>query len=643
MTLRNNPFYILRVSCSAGRREIVLASDELSFLLDSEICSKAQNELINVNKRLSAEINWFIDVDANTIDQIRSNIDNSEPISTDGLISLSRLNATLYNFSLIEFEDDFELGYSILEIDEQYTNLDVSEIVELINNNRDMAKLALVKAQDVITELGKKREEIRQMITEKLSSLDQDTYVQLVTVIAEKCIADDLYTDGVILSDVIDQYEVRIQSVLEKSTEDIENHIERIKNWKDNASVSADIELLISRVRKWDVLAQPLQLKSQANGIPHEISERLGSSLRNLALFLHNEKGVTKEALNLVNAMKSVFAELGELSELFDSDSETLNVLLKEQNEVEVFEKEGLIEELNSFMKESKDVLSFSNSTRVNCYVESVKKLNRRLKSLDVDRATKNKIRENICGLARGTAIELHNTKHQTDYALTIVNVLLDEFNDMPLLRNKLNEDSRALMRQSALSDSAVNKSSSSGNKGCVIGVLVFVAIIGVLTFIFSIGKPSSSKNTSTSSSNYNNSEAYSKSESSNPSSSSKKSESYSTIGLSKSNFERYFNLETDAEFVDDNVTISYSITPKDSFCYNYPESSEKIEVEIGIVVSMFKYNFGDQKYNKKHSVVLEKSKKYTASGKFSFTYSSVSETVYWGAEVTSCSGKIRQ
>ena len=125
MALRNNPFYILRVSCSAGRREIALASDEMSLLLDSEICSKAQNELINVNKRLSAEINWFIDVDANTIDQIRSNIDNSEPISTDGLISLSRLNATLYNFSLTEFEDNFELGYSVLEIDEQYTTLNV--------------------------------------------------------------------------------------------------------------------------------------------------------------------------------------------------------------------------------------------------------------------------------------------------------------------------------------------------------------------------------------------------------------------------------------------------------------------------------------------------------------------------------------
>lgn len=264
MALRNNPFYILRVSCSAGRREIALASDEMSLLLDSEICSKAQNELINVNKRLSAEINWFIDVDANTIDQIRSNIDNSEPISTDGLISLSRLNATLYNFSLTEFEENFELGYSVLEIDEQYTNLDVSEIVELINNNRDMAKLALVKAQDVITELGKKREEIRQIITEKLSSLNQDDYIQLATMIAEKCVADIEYEDGVVLSDVIDQYEVRIQSALEDSTDEIEKHIERIKSLANDSAVSENIDSLIRRVEKWDVLAQPLQLKSQA-------------------------------------------------------------------------------------------------------------------------------------------------------------------------------------------------------------------------------------------------------------------------------------------------------------------------------------------------------------------------------------------
>ena len=143
--------------------------------------------------------------------------------------------------------------------------------------------------------------------------------------LAEKCIADDDYNDGVILSDVIDQYEVRMQSALEESTDEIEKHIERIKSLANDEAVSSNIDSLIRRVEKWDVLAQPLQLKSQASGMPHEISEHLGSELRNLALYLHNEKGLTKEALTLVNAIKSVFAELGVLSDLFETDSGAFN------------------------------------------------------------------------------------------------------------------------------------------------------------------------------------------------------------------------------------------------------------------------------------------------------------------------------
>ena len=170
--------------------------------------------------------------------------------------------------------------------------------------------------------------------------------------IAEKCVADIEYEDGVVLSDVIDQYEVRIQSALEDSTDEIEKHIERIKSLANDSAVSENIDSLIRRVEKWDVLAQPLQLNSQASGIPHEISEHLGTELRSLALYLHNERGLTKEALTLVNAMKSVFAELSELSELFDSDSGALNNLLDGQKEAE-----EIINEFNSFQKQSENIL----------------------------------------------------------------------------------------------------------------------------------------------------------------------------------------------------------------------------------------------------------------------------------------------
>ena len=203
-----------------------------------------------------------------------------------------------------------------------------------------------------------------------------------------------------------------MQSVLEESTDDIEKHIDRIKHLANDDAVSDNIDSLIRRVKKWDVLAQPLQLKSQASGIPHDISEHLGSELRNLALYLHNEKSLTKEALTLVNAMKSVFAELGVLADLFDSDSGTLNDLLNGQKEAE-----EVVAELKALQNESENILSFPNSTRINSFVERVKKLDRRLKTIDLDAE-----RTSPKPLLHEGIIELHNTK--TSYALTIAALL---------------------------------------------------------------------------------------------------------------------------------------------------------------------------------------------------------------------------
>ncbi len=508
MALKNNPFYLLKVSCSAGRREIVSASDEMSFMLDSEVCSTAQNELINLGKRLAAEINWFIDADDGTIERIRTSVENDEPISTEGLSTLSKLNATLHNFSLSNEADSFELGYSILELNESYAVLDADEITNAINKKRNEAKLGTVQVQDVVAELGKKREEIRQLITEKLSTLDQDAYVELVTMLAEKCNSDDEYSDGVVLSDVIDQYEVRMQATLETSTEKIEKHIEKIKGIQSTLYISGEIDSLIREVKEWDVFAQPLQLKSQASGMPHEISERLGSQLRNLSLYLHNEKELTKEALMLVNAMKSVFAEMGVLSDMFENDSDKLNDLLKGKKE-----SEEIVTELNALQKEAENIQTYPSQIKVTDFVNRIKKLDQRIKAIDLDAETRTKVRENLCLMARGTAIELHNTKHETSYALTIANALVDEFGDLSSLRSKLSEDVSTLNQQLLLSSlnrstpsytpsRSNTRSSSSNNKGCLVTVLIFVVILVIVGIINGNSKkPSSSSYNRTSSS----------------------------------------------------------------------------------------------------------------------------------------------
>ena len=439
MKLQQNPFYILKVPCTAGRREIVSASDEMSFVLDSETCVAAQNDLLNPNKRLSAEMGWFIDVNAEKAESIRSYIENGEPIPTDGLPVLSKLNAAVYNLSLSEIKDTGELERSIVGIDELFSSLDVDEVVVDINYCRETAKIAQAQPSDVEAELGKKREEIRQAITEKLSALDQDSYVVLITQLAEKYIADEDYEDGVILDDVLDQYEVRMQSVLEEGAEAVKKQIAEIKNLADSqAFVLANIRELIQRIQNWDRIAQPLQLKSQASGMPHQISERLGSELRALAVYLHNEKGLTKEALTLVNAMRDVFAELGNLAELFKSDAKTLASMLDHHVKEEI-----AAITLRDFKNESEKLKSPVPTKRkdVKKYLTGLRELNAKIKGMQLDAETKRFIRERLCYIARGVALNCHNIKHETSLALMIAKTLVYEFSDIPALYSQLNED----------------------------------------------------------------------------------------------------------------------------------------------------------------------------------------------------------
>lgn len=502
MKLQENPFYILNLPCSAGRREIISAAEDLSFMLDAGVCTSAQNELINLSKRLTAELGWFIDLDKEQIERIHEQIEKGTEIQTDSLHSLSRFNAALYNFSISSESDIYELGYAILDMDEQYANLDANEICELLNQSRTNAKISTLTEQEVSAEINNKRDDIRQSISEKLYTLDQDSYIELITMLAEKCIADESYADGIILADVIDQYEVRMQSQIEESADRIEAHIARIQQLANDEAITENVNALIRQVQAWDNLAQPLQLKSQASGMPHGISERLGRSLRKLALYLQNEKGRTDDALALVDAMKDVFAELASLYDLFDSDSVALNDILqgkKEDNEV--------LAELDAVRKLADSLKSFATSATVDTFISRVKSLDVKLKSLALDSETRTKARESLCYIARDAAIELHNNKHQTMYALTISEALSSEFGDIPTLKLELLLDTAALNKQLPLSDRALARNSTShtgssgplSNPGCLIAIVVAVLIIMIISAISSMNSSTSQTPTQTS------------------------------------------------------------------------------------------------------------------------------------------------
>lgn len=581
MNIKNNPFNILNVSPWDGRRVVITASEEMSFLLDADLCEKAQNSLINPAKRLSAELDWFIDVDNNTLIRIKNCINQKVPIPTDALTSLSKLNATLFNFSISQEKHYKEMKEAILGIDSLYTEIDQKSVLEVLNQNRAKAKMTEVSLQQISFEFNKKREGIRQVINHRLEMLDNNAYIELITVLAEY-IADENYDDGNILSDVLDQYELNSSADIEQSAEEIFSLVNELKVMTANEAISELVDRLISRVIECDKKLQPLQLKSKASGMPHEMSEKIGYEIHELAVDLNNERGQTEAALKLAETMQSVFAELGNLSDLFTTDTYILQGLLESNEEVR-----KILADMEELEKLSESLKSFTLAMNYNSFISEVIALNQKIKSSILEDDLILKFRERLCYMARGVAIYLHNEKQQTSFALTLAKALSDEFSDIPSLRLKLNEDVSTLDFQQLLKNTTQTRASSQGKSKNIGSIIWWVAVIlFVVIFIFSeYGSYDSSDSTSTTKSS---------------SSYSQDNKTYTYNGSTKS------ELEKEMETLNTQITnMGARLTDMDSDISSMESDLEWLESDLEDYESQY-YSTEDEYYRTQYNNTVE-------------------------------------
>lgn len=503
--LEKNPFFVLEVAPTDKRATIISKAEEKAFFFEGNSCDEAQASLLNPSRRLSAEMDWLCGCDEATISNIRQCIKNKTAISTNELTGLAKLNATVFNFAISSYENYFEIGYAILDIDEQYSAVAPLELMETLNECHSKAGILTVSEDEVERELNKKREQIRQFISAKMQNLSEEDYIELITLLAEKCIADEDYEDGVVIADVVDQYELKMHSAIETATDEISAHLERIKRIANKEGIEANIPGLIRRLKKWDKLVQPLQLKSMASGAPHQVSERVGYDIRDLCLWLHNEQKMTEAALSLVNAVKDVFAEISSLSDVFDEDSKTLNRIKEATaiiNEIKAIER--IIEKWKAPDTNTSPYTLASNAITQNEVDDLVSKViatNCRIKAINTSEETITQLRTRLCISVRVGAIYAHNEHHQTALALSIAVALLAEFGDIEELHTMLTEDVAVLNQQLTLQNASQptyqstpshqsSQSSSSGNsnKGrsipiIIVAVLVFIGIIdGILS-----------------------------------------------------------------------------------------------------------------------------------------------------------------
>lgn len=464
----NNPFYLLEVSPKDKRTTIISKAEEKAFFLEDGSCEAAQATLLNPSKRLLAELDWFLDVDKKAVAKISKCIAESKEISTECLSPISKINALLFNFSIMQNIEASDIGFMLVDIDEQFGLITIDSVLEMVNVCRKEAGMKIVTETEINEAVDAKRDVIRQVFTEKLQALSDEDYRAFVTTLAKQYIADDIYDDGIIISDVLDQYEIRMQTEIQQHTEAIENHIERIKTLTDESAIKENIRGLIKRVQAWDVYVQPLQLKSQSSGMPHDNSISIGQEIRGLALYLHNEKELTEVSLELVNAMQDIFAEVGDFAERFEEDADALEEIINRNKALNRFTAD-----MDALKSTANRLGSYATASEVDSFIAKVRTLNSSIKQMDIEGDLIEKIRISICYIAREVAIKLHNERQQTSYALKIATMLVSEFADIAEIKAQLKQDQLTLQQQQfLLTQRSMQRSTSSG--GCYIATCVY-------------------------------------------------------------------------------------------------------------------------------------------------------------------------
>ena len=155
----------------------------------------------------------------------------------------------------------------------------------------------------------------------------------MVNSIAEQLINSDSYVHGVIIDDIINQYEIRMQPVIESKANAIREMISEITETESVYLRRARADKLKEALKEWDIYVQPLQLKVRSEGQTHEISEELAKAARTAAVTIHNDYGDIENSEMIISALGEVFAELPEFMTMVDEDTIALERNKKNREE----------------------------------------------------------------------------------------------------------------------------------------------------------------------------------------------------------------------------------------------------------------------------------------------------------------------
>jgi hypothetical protein len=328
--LRKNSFFVLGMSprdngeVLADKIEMLLSDEKLS----DELASKLQAELSGSKSRLLCEVSWLMEVSPSHAAQLSKQYfdpkDSCLKQLQDVLEEVGRLSSAnlAAHFCALKVAkpDIFQALIS------SWSDLTVDYVRKSINENR------LVSAYPEVSDglVKEALESLKQLHAEAaLECLKSYEHAgSSFSKIVEKYLGSQRHSNPLFES-VVEKYELFVIPKLKVYEEEISTVFAEIKK-SEPTKLKELVEKVIELLKNWDEYSQPLQLVHQSKGLDEPRAKRLLQEVRDISIWLANEKSEYNLSLEFTKALTVIFPELPSSIDRLNTDIETLTHLVED-------------------------------------------------------------------------------------------------------------------------------------------------------------------------------------------------------------------------------------------------------------------------------------------------------------------------
>lgn len=323
MEIKGNAFDVLGVTPEDDIASINEAADEKSWNDEPNetMYEAARETLTNPRKRLQAEVPWFLK-NSNSAFSLMNEVQNCRGMDIRFVVQ-----------KIVALDGEYKQALQEESLDDIYTDIIISR--KKAGISADIEQDDIEEALSQLLEEGAKA-----AIDTLLRKCSTREAAQIGNVIAKELIQPGIgkypkkYGDCIRF--FIDLYNMKVQNELDARSEQIKQDIEAAKVYTSVAQLSP----LFQEIEWFDYLAQPLQLYFEDQGQAEKQSQSndIAQKLRDLSLFYHNKKSLTRLSIAVTEKAMQVFEENPKMLQQFQEDAEILKqqvqVNPQEDNEV---------------------------------------------------------------------------------------------------------------------------------------------------------------------------------------------------------------------------------------------------------------------------------------------------------------------